>query len=244
MFHTEKPGKYVIDVCTNLSCALRGAEGMLTYLETEAGHQGRHQRRQVLPARDRVPGRRAAPRPACRSTRTTTRASPRRRWTQIAGEALDERRSMEKVITRELGQARPGHPRRATRQHGGYQALKKALEMRAGGGHRRGEEVEPARPRRRGLPHRHEVELRAAKDSPKPKYLAVNADESRAGHREGPLHPRERPAHAARGHRHRLLGAGRAHLLHLLARRVQVPVAGARQAPSTRPTPPASSARS
>ena len=26
MFHTEKPGKYVIDVCTNLSCALRGAE--------------------------------------------------------------------------------------------------------------------------------------------------------------------------------------------------------------------------
>jgi NADH-quinone oxidoreductase subunit E len=33
MFHTEKPGKYVIDVCTNLSCALRGAEGMLKYLE-------------------------------------------------------------------------------------------------------------------------------------------------------------------------------------------------------------------
>ncbi len=33
MFHTQKPGKYVIDVCTNLSCALRGAEGMLRYLE-------------------------------------------------------------------------------------------------------------------------------------------------------------------------------------------------------------------
>jgi NADH-quinone oxidoreductase subunit E len=33
MFHTKKPGEYVIDVCTNLSCALRGAEGMLRYLE-------------------------------------------------------------------------------------------------------------------------------------------------------------------------------------------------------------------
>jgi NADH-quinone oxidoreductase subunit E len=33
MFHTQKPGKYVIDVCTNLSCSLRGAESMLGYLE-------------------------------------------------------------------------------------------------------------------------------------------------------------------------------------------------------------------
>lgn len=44
MFHTEKPGTYVIDVCTNLACALRGAEGMLKYLEeklhTKAGENG------------------------------------------------------------------------------------------------------------------------------------------------------------------------------------------------------------
>ena len=44
MYFTEKPGKYVIDVCTNLSCALRGAEGMLRYLEekldTKAGVNG------------------------------------------------------------------------------------------------------------------------------------------------------------------------------------------------------------
>ena len=39
MFHTEKPGKYVIDVCTNLSCALRGAEGMLKHLEVKLGTQ-------------------------------------------------------------------------------------------------------------------------------------------------------------------------------------------------------------
>jgi NADH-quinone oxidoreductase subunit E len=33
MFHTEKPGKYVVDVCTNLSCSLWGAEKLLTHLE-------------------------------------------------------------------------------------------------------------------------------------------------------------------------------------------------------------------
>jgi NADH-quinone oxidoreductase subunit E len=37
MFFTEKPGRYVIDVCTNLPCALRGAEGMLKHLETKLG---------------------------------------------------------------------------------------------------------------------------------------------------------------------------------------------------------------
>jgi NADH-quinone oxidoreductase subunit E len=44
MFHTKKPATYVIDVCTNLACALRGAEGMLKYLEdklaTKAGENG------------------------------------------------------------------------------------------------------------------------------------------------------------------------------------------------------------
>jgi NADH-quinone oxidoreductase subunit E len=44
MYHTEKPGKYVVDVCTNLSCSLRGAEGLLKYLEekleTKAGTNG------------------------------------------------------------------------------------------------------------------------------------------------------------------------------------------------------------
>lgn len=33
MFFTKKPGKYVIDVCTNISCALCGAEKLLAHLE-------------------------------------------------------------------------------------------------------------------------------------------------------------------------------------------------------------------
>ncbi|MHB8878963.1 MAG: NADH-quinone oxidoreductase subunit NuoE family protein [Myxococcaceae bacterium] len=37
MFFTRKPGKYVLDVCTNLSCSLRGAEKMLAMLEQKLG---------------------------------------------------------------------------------------------------------------------------------------------------------------------------------------------------------------
>ena len=37
MFHTERPGKYVIDVCTNLSCSLWGAEKLLVHLEQKLG---------------------------------------------------------------------------------------------------------------------------------------------------------------------------------------------------------------
>jgi NADH-quinone oxidoreductase subunit E len=37
MFHTRKPGKYTVDVCTNLSCSLRGAESLLAYLEKKLG---------------------------------------------------------------------------------------------------------------------------------------------------------------------------------------------------------------
>jgi NADH-quinone oxidoreductase subunit E len=33
MFHTHKPGKYVIDVCTNIACALNGADRLLNHLE-------------------------------------------------------------------------------------------------------------------------------------------------------------------------------------------------------------------
>ncbi len=37
MFHTRKAGKYVVDVCTNLSCSLWGAEDLLAYLEQKLG---------------------------------------------------------------------------------------------------------------------------------------------------------------------------------------------------------------
>jgi NADH-quinone oxidoreductase subunit E len=40
MFHTSRPGKYVVEVCTNLSCSLWGAEELLAYLEQKLGVRG------------------------------------------------------------------------------------------------------------------------------------------------------------------------------------------------------------
>lgn len=37
MYFTEKPGDHVIDVCTNLSCSLRGAQELMDYLEEKLG---------------------------------------------------------------------------------------------------------------------------------------------------------------------------------------------------------------
>lgn len=37
MLHTEPNGKYLIDVCTNVSCCLRGAEALLEHLEKKLG---------------------------------------------------------------------------------------------------------------------------------------------------------------------------------------------------------------
>lgn len=37
MFHIRKPPPYVVDVCTNLSCSLWGAERLLAYLEKKLG---------------------------------------------------------------------------------------------------------------------------------------------------------------------------------------------------------------
>jgi NADH-quinone oxidoreductase subunit E len=37
MFHTEPVGRHVIDVCTNVSCCLRGGEHALAYLERKLG---------------------------------------------------------------------------------------------------------------------------------------------------------------------------------------------------------------
>ena len=50
MFYEQPVGKYVIDVCDDLPCALRGADKFVTHCE-QAGHPRRpdHARRQVHP---------------------------------------------------------------------------------------------------------------------------------------------------------------------------------------------------
>ena len=42
MLHKEKPGRHVIDLCTNVSCSLRGAERLLAHLEKTLGIRAGH----------------------------------------------------------------------------------------------------------------------------------------------------------------------------------------------------------
>ena len=147
----------------------------------------------------------------------------------------------EKVITRNWG--RPNSwTLDAYRSTGGYAMLEKALGLQPA---QIIDEVKSSNLRGRGgagFPTGMKWSF-VPKDSPKPKYLAVNADESEPGHVQGPLHPRVRPAHAAGGHRHRLLRARRAHRLHLRARRVPASRPSGCRRRSTRRTGRASSGR-
>ncbi len=42
MLHTQKPGRHLIDLCTNVSCSMRGAERILSYLEKRLGVRAGH----------------------------------------------------------------------------------------------------------------------------------------------------------------------------------------------------------
>ena len=65
---------------------------------------------------------------------------------------------------------------------GGYEALAKALaDDDARADHRRGQRLGPARPRRRRLPHRPQVAVRAAQRRASDKYVICNADEGDPG---------------------------------------------------------------
>ena len=95
------------------------------------------------------------------------------------------------------------------RRHGGYDALREALAMAARRRHPAGQGLRPARPRRRGLPDRHEVGLHPAgrRQAALPRRQRRRV---RAGHLQG--HPADdgRPALAHRGRHHRLVRDPRA----------------------------------
>ena len=106
---------------------------------------------------------------------------------------------------------------------------------------RRGQEVEPARPRRRRLPDRHEVALRpqGGQDG----LPGRQRRRVRARHLQGPRADGLRPAPADRGDGHRGVRARLQARLHLHPRRDDARGADRRRRPSTRPTRPATSAR-
>ena len=85
--------------------------------------------------------------------------------------------------------------------------------------HRAGEGIRAARARRRRIPDRHEVAVRA-EDTPKPKYIACNADESEPGTFKDHVLMERNPHLLIEGCADRLLRHRRQGRLHLHPRRV------------------------
>ena len=106
---------------------------------------------------------------------------------------------------------------RVYQQRGGCAGVPQGADDAAGGPGRRGEEVEPARPRRRRLPDRDEVVVH-----PQGREDGLPGRQRRrvrAGHLQGPRAAGLRPAPAARGDADRVLRARLQARLHLHPRR-------------------------
>jgi NADH:ubiquinone oxidoreductase subunit F (NADH-binding) len=70
----------------------------------------------------------------------------------------------------------------AARKRGDWDDTKKLMAIGQDRDHRHRQGVGPARPRRRRLPDRHEVELHAqGAEAERPNFLVINADESEPG---------------------------------------------------------------
>ena len=199
--------------------------------------------------------RRTARSPGSASTSPADRAAgpapPDRRRASRCGSPADRRRRRQdapmtvtdapKIVTVALRPRRRAHARRATQRPAATRACARALEPRARRGRRRGQDGQPARPRRRRLPRRREVGLLPAR-----RVAALPRGQRRrvrARHLQGP-HPhgaRSPPAH--RGRPHRLLRGRLRAGVPLRPGRDGAGPGAHRRRPSTRPTPPATSAR-
>ena len=179
MYHLEPVGKHMVEVCTNLSCALAGAQAVLDAFASELGVRPGEttERRRGDAARDRVRrwlwassgGRRRPRLPRAATSRRRARPPRGAPWTRLAP-------SCSLAGTEEHDLTRLDEYRAV----GGYAALDKARGMEPQAVL---DEISAATLRGRGgagFPMGRKASL-LAKDTGKPTYLVINADESEPG---------------------------------------------------------------
>ena len=250
MFRLQPEGKTLIEVCTTLSCALGGADGLLDRTCKKLGIEPHGTTKDgkftVKPVECLAA---CGGAPAVQVERGVARAGDRRGHRQGAGGARSVYRKFDwpkspddQLFLFKNVWKKDSRSIETYKAAGGYANLKKYLSMKP---EEIIETVKKSNLRGRGgagfptgmkwgfLP----------KDNPKPRYLCVNADESEPGHLQGPGHHRERSPPAHRVHRRLHLRDRLEGRLHLHPRRVPRGVPRPSRAPSTRPTPPATWAR-
>ena len=179
MLRRKPTGRYHIQVCTNISCMLRGGNELYAARPEAAGHrqQGSFAKRHVFARRSRMHGRlhrRAGHAGELRFLRKSRRRTKSTRFSSssktarvpqpvpVISGALHERDPAEVVGDQQaLRHAQFDEDRRLPAERRLQGARKSAQADDARSDHRRSEKIESARSRRRRLPHRNEVELRS-----------------------------------------------------------------------------------
>ena len=238
MFRLEPVGEHVIEVCTNISCGLKGAQQVVEAFEQRARPARRRDDRRVHAADGRVPRRlRLGDGRGCEQPAPAARERGRR--ARDRGGAAREpfrrpRRSGMATAPTELVFA--GTDGGAVTKIADYEAVGRLHCAREGArddarrGDRRAERVEPARPRWRLLPDGPQVELRAeARAAPEAALPRHQRRRVRAGHLQGPRDHAARPLPLPRGRSDRRARDRVEARLHLHPRRVRGGVRGARR---------------
>ena len=200
MFRLEPVGRHSVEVCTNVSCAVSGAQ----QVRRGARARARDRRRRDDRGRQRHAARRRVPR--------RLRLGDRRRRRQPAPPARAARATCPRIV-KELARVSAAPEVVFAGTDGG--ALTDLAEYEAVGGlhraaprarddagrdHRRARRVEPARPRRRVLPDRAQVELRPeARPEPAAPLPRRQRGRVRARHVQGPRDHAPRPVPLPRG---------------------------------------------
>ena len=175
MFHLEPVGRHLIEVCTNVSCALVGAQGVVEAFEAELG---------IRPGETTEDG---------EFTLRTVECAGGCGWAPSSPSTTATASRCAPRTSRDRGGASwPGGPHRARRRGGPRPRSSRPTRRRrlrgagegardgAAGGRRRAARRERARARRRRVPDGQEGEL-PREGTGKPTYLVVNADESEPG---------------------------------------------------------------
>ncbi len=96
MLRTKPAGKYNVQVCTNISCLLRGGEEILEHAKKKLGVAAESR---ASPPTACFPWKRwsalerAVGLPPCRSTTTSTKTLRRKRWTRLSRRTAKRHRS-------------------------------------------------------------------------------------------------------------------------------------------------------
>ena len=155
-------GRHVILVCDSVTCWIMGVRGAARARQGAARRSAsaRPPPTAVHAAADRLPGR-LRPRAGADDRRRPPRRSRPRTLDACSSSGIRERWSGRSQRTSAPVASRSISTRLRARRRLRGGCAKPCGELTPTGGDARGQGVEPARPRRRRLPDRHEVELRA-----------------------------------------------------------------------------------